>query len=71
MTALPLGATVTPTGVSFRVWAPDVRAVSVEFDTAGIPTEQLVRDGDGYFAGHSAGAQAVTMARLVSIADVT
>src|SRR4051794_1558277 len=51
---LPLGARPEREGVTFRVWAPDVRKVDVVlFDEKGkeTATRRLERDNKGYFSG--------------------
>jgi maltooligosyltrehalose trehalohydrolase len=51
-----LGATVSATGVSFRVWAPTAESVRVEFPDPGIEPVGLTKSSSGYFFGHSPGA---------------
>ncbi len=58
MSAVPaaLGATCGPTGVRFRVWAPERRAVELCVETAGREaTHPLGKDADGFFGGFVAG----------------
>jgi maltooligosyltrehalose trehalohydrolase len=59
-----LGATVTPAGVWFRVWAPEARRVDVVIDgtTAPLP---LDREPDGYHAALVSGAGAGTRYRIL------
>ena len=57
---LPIGAEVTPDGVSFRVWAPKRKRVTIVFENDGKPTGELPlqRDADGYHAGVAPQAKA-------------
>ena len=56
---MPIGAEPTPSGTSFRVWAPRRRGVIVVGEASGKPFElPLERDGDGYFGGVAAGVGA-------------
>ena len=57
----PLGATVDPTGVTFRVWAPDHAQVDVAFDADAVPPCRLSAEGQGVFVGRSPGATAGTL----------
>lgn len=52
---LDLGASVVPgKGVSFKVWAPAVRSLTVILITKGRPQEvPLARDSEGFFCGFS------------------
>lgn len=57
-----LGATITPGGVSFRVWAPNAReSVVVVLEDGG--RRELERDADGYWAGEVRGIGAGTRYR--------
>lgn len=49
----PLGATVTPSGVGYRVWAPDHRQVAVVIgaDPVSARIVPLAPQPDGYFSG--------------------
>ena len=50
-----VGATITPTGVAFRVWAPNATdSVAVVIEGNGA-REELRRAADGYWAGEVAG----------------
>ena len=53
----PVGAEVTPEGVSFRVWAPQRRTVDVLTDGTAHP---LAAEPGGYFSGTVAGLKAGT-----------
>ncbi|HSV13153.1 MAG TPA: alpha-amylase family glycosyl hydrolase, partial [Tepidisphaeraceae bacterium] len=56
---MPIGAEALPGGgVSFRVWAPGHRDVSVVFEDRSIAELPLAPESDGYFAGVSAEAGA-------------
>ena len=48
---LSVGAELSASGVSFRVWAPQAREVHVVFSDAGLPPLRLSRSEDGYFGG--------------------
>src|ERR1041385_2550881 len=49
---LPIGAETTPTGVHFRVWAPNSRNVSVQLISSSEPkVVALESESDGYFSG--------------------
>ena len=59
-----IGATVTTTGVTFRVWAPNARrSVAVVLDGSDDRVE-LQREGEGYWAGEAAGIGAGTRYRF-------
>ncbi len=63
-TRTAIGATVTSTGVAFRVWAPNARrSVAVVLDGSGDRAE-LRRDGEGYWAGEIRGIGASTRYRF-------
>lgn len=71
---LPVGAEVTPAGVSFRVWAPQRKRVEVVIADG---LEQLLpvtleAEGNGYFSGVSAAARSGSLYhyRLDSEADL-
>lgn len=49
---LPIGAEIVPGhGTSFRVWAPDCRAVRVEIEAPSRSVHPLESEPDGYFSG--------------------
>ena len=54
---LPIGAQPDAQGARFRVWAPRARQVQVLIEQQeGRQRFDLVAEGNGYFAGHVAGA---------------
>src|SRR5947209_4784622 len=56
---MPIGAEALPGGgVSFRLWAPGHRDVSVVFEDRSLAELPLTTESDGYFAGVSADAGA-------------
>ena len=63
---LPIGAEILSTGgVHFRVWAPDVPTMSVEWESpAGEAPLPLQRESEGYFSGWTARAGAGWRYRL-------
>ncbi len=57
----PIGAEVSSAGVSFRVWAPKHKQVTVVMEAGRGPTELVLTpepDGEGYFSGVAANGQA-------------
>ncbi len=59
---LTVGAEVTPTGVHFRVWAPNSRNVSVQLISSGeTKVIALESEPDGYFSGLVTEARAGTL----------
>ena len=58
----PLGATVVPGGVTFRVWAPNAQSVYLNPDVAADSSAKLTdarvmsKDGAGYWTGFEPGA---------------
>ena len=56
--AFPIGAEVTPDGVSFRVWADRRKSVAVVFEGTKLAEHPLQPDGEGHFAGVVPGAKA-------------
>lgn len=54
----PLGATLTATGVDFRVWAPHARRVELIFEETHASTSELHRAEGGYFITSVAGLRA-------------
>src|SRR4051794_14568133 len=69
---LPIGAEILPDGgVSFRIWAPKRKTVSVVFEQSKLPEVQLKPEGGGYFSGTSAEARAGALYRLRLDKDTT
>src|SRR5262245_17990374 len=65
MPTTPMGANLIGGGATFRVWAPTAEAVFVNGHFAGVdrfsrdtdPSLQLVKDGNGFWAGFIPGVQ--------------
>jgi len=53
---MPFGAQAEPDGVTFRLWAPSAREVSVHIE--GLDTRPLARDPDGHWSAHAPGLAA-------------
>ena len=66
---LPIGAETLSNGVSFRVWAPSRKSVSVVIEGGG--TQALAREADGYFSGLVKDAGPGTLYRFRLDADRT
>jgi maltooligosyltrehalose trehalohydrolase len=50
------GAELTPSGVRFRVWAPEASTVEVVFESGNNGPLALHADGEGYFTGTAPGS---------------
>lgn len=62
---LPVGAEILADGsVSFRVWAPKRRSVTVVFEEAVLPPLDLTSEEGGYFSGTATGVAAGMLYRL-------
>lgn len=60
----PIGAEITPPGVSFRVWAPDCERIEAVFDGAALKPIILTPEPNGYFSAVVADAKAGTRYRF-------